>query len=283
MKTSDAKRGWFGVGVLSLTLVVAPNALAQSTQRDLGMLGSFHYALSSASSNVRLGNAVLIRVMSLSDSFGVAMQVMVGCDGSWMTRPFQLTILPRAEATFQILERKAKAGDDPVPLDVVDIHPTSESEAVYAKGVARHAAELCKTASKEVRNVLVPVGRSQADASGLQTSVALVSGTAEKRGGRLDIWVRHSLFKEEPSRGPGGAQIFLDGTPQTSRVLTGSYAMLRHSLDCTQRTSRVYEMAEYTAGIATPKTQSMSRDGASNSVIPNSIGEAILDSACKLY
>lgn len=256
-------------------------SFAQSAPREFASIGETRYAISPASVS-RVGAAVLVRVLSMSGEFGTAQQVLVACDGSWISDSIQLSVSFGDSTTFASVDRKARDDDDPVPLGIVEFYSASSTEQLFAKPLLKHASDLCRTGGKEPRNLLIPVAQSGAtlDAGDV---VALVTGTAEREGARVDIWTRFSQFKREPMLDREGNPFVFNGVTQKKKVATGAYTLQRYTFDCTRRTMRAYESAEYKIGTATPRTESVPRDGRMSPVIPNSVGEAVLDASCKLY
>lgn len=131
--------------------------------------------------------------------------------------------------------------------------------------------------------MLIPVARGTPTSSGVGFTSGLLTGTAERKGARVDVWVRHTETREEVMRLHDGTVFKIDGVDQTFAKATGAYELHRQTIDCSARSVRTYEVVTYKETGGPPVTESSSRDGRMNPVVPGSVGEAIVDFACQLY
>ena len=236
----------------------------------------------------RVGNAALVRILQTSSDkenwqFNNWEEVLVSCDGSWMSGKIRSAYdLKQSDKPLSWRAIESIAATETVPLDSVSLEPISAVPLDYAPLLQRRAAELCKTAGSEPRNYVVPFGSGKGTES-TQQSAALLLGTAEKRGGRIDLWTRWTDFRKEPWLGPDGNQMEINGVKQFTKVPTGSYRLTRYLVDCADRSIRGYTEVSYQSSGATPVTQEVERLGKMSSVVPDSIGESMLDMTCRLY
>jgi hypothetical protein len=252
-----------------------------SVPKEIANVGGTRTVLASSASTFRVGNGVLVRILEVEENFAMAYQVLAACNGSWVSDTLQLSVHLDKVRDLGTLETASKADDSPLPLLPLEFMTVTEAPA-YSKAMLRHISELCKVAGKEPRNLVIPVSMGKV-MDGVGTSVAILSGTAERSGSRVDLWIRFTETRQELVKLPDGTTVELKGVPRTRQVPTGEYSLEKQSIDCASRTVRTYEQALYKIGKATPEVQSVKREGPSQSAIPNSVGEDIVEAACRLY
>ena len=168
-------------------------------------------------------------------------------------------------------------------LAPVDFFDGGEAGKVYGN-VKAHALRLCKNASSEPRNLIIPIAITPERNNEASTSTGIVTGGSIIRGNSVDIWVRKSEFRYAPLVDEDGNARMLDGVAQRYRTPTGDYTMSRTTFNCVELTSATYEYLQYSNNNSTPTSQSLSRENARPSpVVPGSIGEAMLEATCRIY
>lgn len=268
--------------VLACGLV--PVSQAASQIMDLGTSGSYRLAATSGAAVYRVGNAVMLRIAVMPKGYGnFVSQVLLACDGSWVTSGFQTHFESEKQPSAQELFDKAKAEDEAVPLDAISMLSPDEGNPFYGKLLARRAAELCRGASKEPKNVLIPVATA-GDGDDMGQSFAIVLGTATRSPNEIDLWSRNTTYKLQPILLTNGQPFEIKGKAQTKMVATGKYSLDHQVFNCKKRSIATFETVEYDGKSSTPKSRSLPRDRVSLvSVVPGSVGEAQLEMVCALY
>ena len=223
----------------------------------------------------RVGNAVMFKV---EWNRGLRLQgkklILLACDGSWISIiDSSLTI--KGELVFNF--------SDNVLLDKIVMSPISAAPVSGAAILAKRAGQLCKTKRNEPRNFLVPVAESN-DKESDYTSFGIVLGTASRKGDIVELWIRQTSYTIRPMLGQDGKPLEINNIVQTQKVATGKYIMVREIFDCRGRKLGVYETSEYSGINSTPKLWSMPANQIKlTNVIPNSIGDALVDTVCAIY
>lgn len=273
--------------IFAALLVFAQNAVLAQSQLpiEIGSDKSGRIAVSAGAVNQRAGNAALVRLLKISNdkSPAFAYTVMVACDGSWVTTGIQAAVKLDNRLSFEELESYAKSQEEAVPLGVMEFQNVGESELFYASLLAKKAPQLCKSAGRERRNTLIPVaGADKGDDTG--TYLALLLGTAVKKGSVIDIWTRTTSFKRVPYLDANNQPLELNGVVQKKTETTGRYILDHTAFDCRNRTMGTYESAEYAASGMTPVSFAVPRDQMKpSSIVPGSVGEMMLDAVCRIY
>lgn len=270
--------------LLSAILFLSANTHAQ-TFLNIGNSDGFEIFAPKGDANVRIGNAVLARVVEVNAErqLGFAWVVLAACDGSWVSTPIQSTIKTLELVTPQIIYKYSKETDLPIPYQSAFFVPTKQQNLQYVKAISRNAAALCKTAEKEPRNILIPVVRTEKDST-TDSSTAILSGTSIWSKNTIELWLRVSDFKQVPYLDEKGNEMENQGRKITRPEATGAMQKIRAIINCKDRLLTYSELIEYPNSNAAPKRTSFPRDPLErNSVIPGSSGEALLDSVCTLY
>jgi hypothetical protein len=271
-----------------VAFVLFSNGVFAQGQRpiEIGTIKGNRIAVSAGAGNYRVGNAALVRLLTIQENSltSTGMTLLVACDGSWISDSIQFAAQFNTKPSFAEIEEYSRANDETLPLARTNFTKIAESTLYFAEPLARKASAICKTASREPRNVIIPVaGYKEKD--DLHASVALVLGTSVKRGDVIDIWMRTTWYKRVPILDTNGFELKSpDGEVMANRKVTGKYSLDQTAYDCRNRTMGVFQSAEYESSTSTPVSQSVPREKLRlSSVIPGSVGEAQLEAVCRLY
>ncbi|MFZ6638417.1 hypothetical protein ACO0LL_01685 [Undibacterium sp. TC4M20W] len=172
---------------------------------------------------------------------------------------------------------------DGLLIDKVDLTPISASTLSVAPVLAKRSVQLCKTTGKEPRNFVIPIAESNEKGSNY-TSFGILLGTANRMGDTVDIWVRQTEYTKQVIIDQDGKPLEFNNVVQTKKVVTGKYTLAREIVDCHARKIGIYEVSEYDGVNGAPKSWSTPRNQLSlSSVIPDSVGETIVEATCAIY
>jgi hypothetical protein len=276
----------YRIALSALLLVACAPAVAQSKQPiTLGNTTEYRVSISAPTQSTRIGNAVLRRHhnFNVEQKYGSSAHVLVSCDGSWISTTFR-DVFHYAEAMTTLeQEEDAKAKEEALDPNAIELTSVSTSEITFAEKIARNAQQYCKSAGREPKNSFIPVSRS-AEENGIVKTTSIVTGTSAKVDGAIDIWMRTTEYKRETMLNADGKPIVLNGIAQKYNDPTGKYTMHRVAYDCRQRRMGTYELSIYEAGKVTPDSDSIPREKLRlSAVTPGTVGESQLDWVCALY
>ncbi len=270
------------------SLLILASALASAQSQApiiLGTKSELRVSISAPAQASRIGNAVLLRynTFNVGEKFGTSARILVACDGSWISTTFRDVV--QYGNTMTPAEQESDAGVREEALDPFSIDQVSvgASELALADQISRRAPQYCKAAGREPRNSFIPVSQS-AEEDGITRTTSIVTGTAARVGGAVDVWMRETEYKREPILRPDQTPFSFNGVVQKLTKPTGKYKLNRVAYDCSQRTSGIYESSIYEAGKVTPETYSIPREKVRlSAVTPVTVGESNLDWVCALY
>jgi hypothetical protein len=115
-------------------------------------------------------------------------------------------------------------------------------------------------------------------------TVSVVTGTAVRNAGLLELWFRFDEIRKTQKRNPDGTPIMFMNTMLYDRELTGKYSMARYLIDCKRGLLGALQYIEYMPDGKVKSSFSNDRSKAQlDPVVPDSIGENILEWGCLLY
>ena len=270
--------------LLALFLPICVTAQAQVPVL-LSASGDYRIAYSAPAQSSRIGNAVLLRYYSFNTAknFGTSAQVLVACDGSWISTTFRDVFHFGEPLTLAQQEAEARSKESPMVPFAIEQTSIGASEVALAEQFARKAPVLCKSANREPKNSFVSISRSGEEKDTFQTTM-LVTGTSAKVDGAIDVWLRRTEYQQIPMKGVDGKPWELDGKVQKSPEATGKYMLIRSAFDCKLRQIGTYEQSVYEAGKVTPDSDAIPRAKMRmSSAVPGTVGESQLDWICALY
>lgn len=281
------------ISIFSAIFISSLSTEAQSTPPiEIGIIGNKHVAVSAASANQRVGDGLLIRVHLLSQPnkvgaryrLGESYVLLVACDGSWISTPIQSTFqLAESGKSFSDLESYAKSFEVNIPLDMAKFEIPSDSELEFAPLIAKSASYSCRTAAREPKNFVIPVGLSKTIGE-VYSSYGIVLGTQSREKNLIDIWTRTTDYAFVDILDEDGKPYEVDGLVKKRKENNGRYIMQRGVFDCKNKSVAPYETIVYDPKNSSPESISTPRDKAiQTSIVPNSVGEAELDAICRLY
>lgn len=245
---SRMEDGW-GVGRLAVLLAaccVATVANAQPKPRQIAFVDPFRVGVPSSAGAVRVGKrAVLVHVLLSSRVMSRAEQVLLACDGSWVSSPRLTLPTGSGERSFEDLEKWA------VENQWVPVHPIRFDDlgmtSLFAEPLRRVAGEICATARPEPRNLQLTVAQEPPEGGSVGHSHALVVGSAVRKRERVQMWVRSSELLQEMASWPDGRTMEANGKPILKAVPTGNYTMTRWTVDCDRLAIRKDVTREFSA------------------------------------
>lgn len=262
-------------GLALLVALIVP--VGTSTAAPIVESGTAGYKITIpyGSENKRVGNAVVTKLQWTNGPGEIGTDiVLVSCDGTWYAL---------LDLAWVFMGKEMISFSTDLALEPIEFSQTADSIAVYAGALKKHAAQLCKSAGPEPKNVLLPIAISSAQGGGKPASSALVLGTRPKSTRPVEVWIRTSEFEYKPVLDSSGNPMYVSGKQQFKKVATGNYTLTRSGYDCQNRTVSSYQTVAYRDD-ASPKEYSLPRDKVeAQAVIPGTVGEANLETICKIY
>lgn len=234
--------------------------------------------------NSRIGNAVAVRVLGHFNQSKLAFSklILIACDDSWVSTEAN-TVYNKMEV-FDPREmlKHTQENEERIPITPISFDNTNRSPLEYEKFLKGKGKSLCKGAKKEPRNIHIPIASSHRNGTGMTHSI--VTGTSEIIGRKIRIWTRASNYRDTPYIDDNGDPILVNSEPISRKELTEEHSMSRISVDCDGRTMGTIDVIIYKSGEVIESTNSAKdNDIRYLSMVPNTIGEAILEGICLLY
>lgn len=269
----------FLAGCLATAAGAQPRAAPKA--REIAFVDPFRIAIPSPAGVVRVGKrAVLVHVLVSSKVMSRSEQVLVACDGSWASSPRLTMPVGSGERSFEQLEEWA------IKNTFQPVHPirfdASGFTSLFAGPLKLSAREICASARPEPRNLQIIVAQDPPEGGSVGQAHALVTGTAERKQGRLRIWIRSTELQAELMTWPDGRIAESDGKPVQRLVPTGNYTMAQWTIDCGRLAHRKDIRHEYSAYSGAP-LQTSTADGELEVAGEGSREQVIATSACRLF
>ena len=257
----------------------------QSASIPIGMIGPFEAAISSGTSNVRLGNAVMVRIAGRDPSLGFnrVITVLASCDGKWISNEVTNFNFFGMKPEFEELFERAREFEDEFPKTSVHFDEVLESGEAYAKSLAKLAPSLCGTARREPKNLLVPItGVENEDASG--SNVFVMTGTSERKGAVINVWTKMRDFETVPYSSENGQSATDSENVPMVRKSTGRSYMELVSYNCRDRTYALLRSATFAATNSLPESEVVPGDQVVyKAPLPGSVGDLKIEAICRIY
>jgi hypothetical protein len=233
----------------------------------------------------RIGKAVLtfVHVVAADTTMGGwSYQLLMACDGSWLTGGFNFSYVPKG-LSLDYYESEARANIQNMSPEKQEFRTWADTEIQSAENLKRHVTALCKGASQEPRNFPLGVSLYSPEGAFPGGLGSILTGTMSRRGKEIDVWTRTDEYTLEPIMFDGKPWLF-NGVAQTRQVFTGSYSLVRTAYQCNDRRLGRYQFLTYKKGQPTPTSVSIARERLQlDDVVPGSVGEVELEAVCKLY
>lgn len=153
------------------------------------------------------------------------------------------------------------------------------------KPAFKFSKALCRSASSEPRNLLLPLAVTAIENNREGYATALLTGTSSRSGQEITAWIRKIYFRGVPAFYRDGRPIVYDGVQLTDKELTGKSETRQSIFNCKNRTSGTLSITEYASSSVTPtKSEFFPKDLITMTpVVPNTIGERELEVVCAIY
>jgi hypothetical protein len=245
--------------------------------------GGWEIFVGDSRSNFKIGSAVAVRLYSVANYAALSERTLVACDGSWISNSFYFNVHSVEGTSREKIAAMRSDETQDTTSSISRLHP-SESKKAATRGLISRLKQLCTTAGAEPKNVLIPIATTGVESDTTYETLSLVSGTAVRNGGLLEIWVRTNEISKTQQMGPDGKPIIVDGLTIHHRQLTGKHNMTRYQIDCRNNSLDTLQDIEYAPGGKVNRSFSVDRKNVRlNPVVPNSVGEGVVEWACLLY
>ncbi len=271
--------------MLACALVALHTAASAEVFLPIRIDGPAKAVVASGSAAMRIGKAALVSVHAQfpQGKGGASYSVLAACDGSWAS-----TIVGSSTASADVAFPDAylarfNAERPTVPTDGVEFIDAREVRYPFWEGLKAQMPALCASSVAANDRVLFGVAGSAGPGANEGMTRSILPGTAERRGTKVDIWMRDSIYSNEPIMMLGKPWI-VDGKAQTKRVLSGKYETSRAVFDCAARTVGISQLVENDGKSATPKTTTvLEKDLIVEPVGRGTVGEGTLDAVCRIF
>ena len=149
-------------------------------------------------------------------------------------------------------------------------------------GLRARAKDLCRLARSSYQDALLPITEGTDQFGTFVDSIVL--SARQLPSPRIELWTRTTWYRSEQLRDSLGIPLVADGIQLTQRRPTGQYRLDRRIFDCGARSIATVETASYSPEQPEPTvSRTRDTDARADSVLPGSVGEAMLIAACAVY
>ena len=143
--------------------------------------------------------------------------------------------------------------------------------------------EICSKLKAEKRGEQIPIAESDWQKDNTKTVTAFLPGTFLRNGSVVDGWFRsYDVLRKEHKKSDGSIYYLQNGNPlYFNHIKDKSYTMIKWVFDCKTNKSSINQMLKYDNSGSVLNSKSFAADF--NEVVPNSVGEKILNGVCKIY
>jgi hypothetical protein len=159
------------------------------------------------------------------------------------------------------------------------------SELAIKNKIKSALKDVCANATQERKGFLIPFFKSVHNKDGVAFITSLTSGTIVRKSDLVEGWVRvHPVIKQEMRKANGEAFINNQGKPiMYNKLKDDSYTMSKFIVNCREEKYAVLMHTEYD-NFGTPKPNSFNTSKPNfQSAIPNTEGESIIQTFCRVY
>ncbi len=271
------------ITALSVCLPVGCVFAQSPTETRILSDGDWEIFVGDSGSNFKIGSAVAVRSYTVSRYSDWSERTLVACDGSWISDSFYFNVHSVEGTSREKIAAMRRDETQDTTSSISRLHP-SESKKPATRGLISRLKQLCTTAGAEPKNVLIPIATTGVESDTTYETLSLVSGTAVRNGGLLEIWVRTNEISKTERKDPDGKVIIVRGVTLYDRQLTGKHNMTRYQVDCRNNSLGALQDIEYAPGGKVNRSFSVERKNVRlDPVVPNSVGEGVVEWACLLY
>lgn len=259
------------VGVVLATLLLGSGATWAQAEGSTALLGPQAF---------RIGSSIMFTVhqrVAGNDSEGLVSTFIASCNGKLVSNPFAFEVTAENVTTLRAQQALMLASlQSPINTSIA-LGTWEDSDVGYLGPLRTSALRMCNGAQAMPGNVLIPVDASK------EVVLSAVGARGSRKGSIVELWTEGASFREEP-RMYDGKPIVVDGVEVKKSIFTGAKTLRRETYNCTDRTMGMSAAIKYLEG---GKVGDSFDIGSSkpdfSAVVPNSIGESMLDFVCKVY
>lgn len=249
----------------------------------------FAYYVALGQSNMRIGNAVLVRIIHWLrvgvENHGLDTHfVLVGCDGTWIARSFVGNFDRMSEWLSVDQDGRygpGKWGTSSRVMRFENLENVNHPTSLYVAQLGKLAPTLCTTARREEEGLDIPLTFFPKGREGV-TGYWLQSGTLQSDSGRLSIRIKQGVVREFDLSAGGKVLKDEEGKPVRDSVFERATGLIDVDLSCKDRVLRISRIVDLDQRGAVAQIR-QSESAAFFTPRPYSSGMAIIDQVCKIY
>lgn len=252
--------------------------------KEVGTFEGFRTHIAVAGDSIKLGKGVMVGIIKENDNFIQFTRIFASCDGRYISDSFDMAISVEDDVNLrrQEISRAIRSPSKPA-TSAAFISSYSESFFPFTQKIRSHLSEICAKSSPEKRGFLFPYAVSSRDKDDVATIQSIVSGASRRVGETLEIWHRsHSIKKTSLQardgslyRDPAGEVIKFD------KVLDEGSRIIKAEIICRTNKIKYSHITEYDQYGRVIKSHSFTEEY--SEAVPDSLGEALVISACSIF
>lgn len=275
--------------ILTLAIIAtifSGNTFAQ-TIKSLGQVDDIKYYLVNDKNPTKIGKGVLIWVIQEYESFTSAERYYYSCDGKYTSSGAVgyviSTLDTNEERRAEILRSFKQANNfDTSSYSIEDIESVDHK---LKNKIRVNLRELCANATIEKKGTFFPFFTSLYNKDQTANIVSIISGTFVRKSEFVEGWARsHRIINTEMKKNNGEIYRKKDGTPyMIDELKNDGYSMSKISVDCKKQEFAILLYSDHDKfGAQTSKSFTPSKPSY-QIPIPNTQGESIVETFCRVY
>lgn len=268
-------------------LLSVVNTVSAQSYKFLGVAENVKYYITSDKFSMKLGRGVVTWIISESDSMNIASKYFISCDGKYISNDsFGFEMSMKETRNERINEISQSIKNSKIPDNgYTTIDDFDSSQLVIKNKIKSALKDVCANATQERKGFLIPFFKSVHNKDGVSYITSITSGTISRKSDLVEGWVRvHPVTKQEMRKSNGEAYLDNQGKPIIyDKLKDESYTMSKFIVNCKEEKYAVLMHTEYD-NFGTPKPNSFNTSKPNFlSAIPNTEGESIIQTFCRVY
>jgi hypothetical protein len=233
----------------------------------------------------KVGKGALFWILSSNDDYIYANKFFASCDGKILSSSIDLSVSVEDDVEKRLIEVYNLIGaiDPSSRTGVIDFLDFDDSDLSYKSLIKSSIKDICIRAKMEKRGEQIPLSDTAWQKDDSKTITAFLPGTFSRGGNVVEGWFKsYEVLRKEYKKSDGSIFYMQNGKPlYLNSIKDKSYVMLRWAYDCKSNKSSISQSTDYNNFGEVLRSKSYGVNF--TDVVPNSVGEAILNSICKIY
>jgi hypothetical protein len=233
----------------------------------------------------RVGNGVIFWIINSNNDYTDADKIFSSCDGKIISYAFDSAISADENLSTRLTEiySQIKTENFSQRTSTTSFINFEDIEIYYKEFIKKNIKDICSKAKPEKRGEQIPISDTVWSNDNTKTITSFLPGTFKRNGNQVEGWFRsYDILRKEHRKPDGSVQYLYNGKPfYLNLIKDKSYSMIKWSFDCKSDKSSINQLIKYNASGDVTNSNTFQIDF--TDIVPNSVGEGILNNICKIY